>query len=82
MQEKIGAITKVIVEKIYLGIDKINYGSICKRIYHVRYSTGITRTYSTPPETVQRFIEENKIDYHLVSYAFKDESEVQNDNGA
>lgn len=80
MQERIGAIQKVTVEKIYLGIDRANYGSICKRVYHVRYSSGVNRTYNVPPNTVVRFIEENKIDYHLVSYNFKDESEVQDEN--
>ena len=73
--ERIGAVVKVTIEKIYLGIDKANYGSICKRVYHVRYSSGVNRTYNVPPDTVVRFIEENKIDYHKVAYAFKDESE-------
>lgn len=68
MQEQAGAIIKVTIEKIYLGMAH-------QRRYHVRYTSGIERVYNTPPETVDKFIKENRRDITKVSYTFKDRSD-------
>ena len=68
MQEATGAIIKVTIEKIYLGMAH-------QRRYHVRYTSGIKRVYNTPPETVDKFINENRRDITKVSYTFKDRSD-------
>lgn len=68
MQEATGAIIKVTIEKIYLGMAH-------QRRYHVRYTSGIERVYNTPPETVDKFIKENRQDITKVSYTFKDRSD-------
>lgn len=73
-EKPIGSIRKVTVEKIYLGRDKENYGSICKRVYHVIYSTGVKRTYNIPPDTVTKFIKENCHEMSKVAYNFTDRS--------
>lgn len=68
MQETTGAIIKVTIEKIYLGIAH-------QMRYHVRYTSGVERVYNTPPETVEKFIKENKRDITKVSFTFKDRSD-------
>ena len=70
MQEATGAIKKVTIEKINLGMAH-------QRRYHVRYTSGVERVYNTPPETVSKFIEENKRDMTRVSYSFKDRSDIR-----
>ena len=68
MQEQAGAIIKVTIEKIYLGMAH-------QRRYHVRYTSGVERVYNTPPGTVDKFIKENRRDITKVSYTFKDRSD-------
>ncbi len=70
MQEATGAIKKVTIEKINLGM-------VHQRRYHVRYTSGVERVYNTPPETVEKFIKENRRDMTKVSYSFKDRSDIK-----
>ena len=70
MQEATGAIKKVTIEKINLGMAH-------QRRYHVRYTLGVERVYNTPPETVEKFIKENRRDMTKVSYSFKDRSDIK-----
>lgn len=51
-------------------IEKINLGIAYQRKYHVKYSTGTERTYGIPPETVLKFIKENRREMTKVSYIF------------
>lgn len=69
MPEAAGAILKVTIEKINLGI-------VQQRKYHVRYSTGTERTYGVPPDTVTKFIKENRREMTKVSYIFTDKSDI------
>ena len=54
-------------------IHKINLGSAILRRYQVEYFSGKSRIYGTPPNTVTKFIRENRIDYQKVKYNFKSE---------
>lgn len=56
-------------------IQKINLGGAILRKYHVEYCTGITRVYGVPPETVEKFINENRYEFQKVRYIFEDKSE-------
>lgn len=56
-------------------IQKINLGSAILRKYIVEYCTGATRIYGVPPETVEKFIKENREEFQKVKYTFKDESD-------
>lgn len=69
MPEAAGAILKVTIEKINLGI-------VQQRKYHVRYSSGTERTYGVPPDTVTKFITENRREMTKVSYIFTDKSDI------
>lgn len=72
MPEEIkGAILKVIVEKINLG------NNVCQKKYHVRYFSGVERCYGVPPETVLKFIKENKREMSKVAYIFTDRSDEE-----
>lgn len=55
-------------------IQMINTGKAILRRYDVRYYSGTNRLYGIPPDTVLKFIKENKIEYQKVRYTFKDES--------
>lgn len=72
MAEATGAILKVTIEKINLGI-------VQQRKYHVRYSSGTERTYGVPPDTVTKFIKENRREMTKVSYIFTDKSDTEGD---
>ena len=69
MAEASGAILKVTIEKINLGIAQ-------QRKYHVKYSSGTERTYGVPPDTVTKFIKENRREMIKVSYIFTDKSDI------
>lgn len=69
MPDTAGAILKVTIEKINLGI-------VQQRKYHVRYSSGTERTYGVPPDTVTKFIKENQREMTKVSYIFTDKSDI------
>ena len=69
MAEASGAILKVTIEKINLGI-------VQQRKYHVRYSSGTERTYGVPPDTVTKFIKENRREMTKVSFIFTDKSDT------
>ncbi len=53
-------------------IQKMNTGKAILRKYQVQYCTGVTRVYSIPPDTVEKFIKENRREYQKVKYSFKD----------
>jgi hypothetical protein len=53
-------------------IQKINLGGAILRKYEVEYFSGVNRTYSIPPETVEKFIKENRREFSKVKYKFKD----------
>lgn len=58
-------------------IHKINLGNVILRRYQVEYCTGVTRVYGAPPDTVVKFIRENRREFQKVKYMFKDESEEE-----
>ena len=70
MPDTAGAILKVTIEKINLGI-------VQQRKYHVRYSSGTERTYGVPPDTVTKFIKENRREMTKVSYIFTDKNDTE-----
>ena len=70
MPDTAGAILKVTIEKINLGI-------VQQRKYHVRYSSGTERTYGVPPDTVMKFIKENRREMTKVSYIFTDKNDTE-----
>ena len=70
MEEIKSAITKVTIEKI-------NLGAAYLRKYHVRYSSGISRIYNIPPDTVLKFIKENKREMSKVAFIFSDRSDEE-----
>jgi hypothetical protein len=51
-------------------IQKINTGTAILRRYVVEYSSGVCQTYGIPPETVLKFIKENRHDFQKVKYKF------------
>ncbi|MBP5379130.1 MAG: hypothetical protein J6Y64_06285 [Ruminococcus sp.] len=53
-------------------IQKINLGGAILRKYSVEYFSGVSRTYGVPPETVEKFIKENRREFSKVKYEFKD----------
>lgn len=53
-------------------IQKINLGGAILRKYEVEYFSGVNRTYSIPPETVEKFVKENRREFSKVKYKFKD----------
>ena len=53
-------------------IQKMNTGKAILRKYQVQYCKGVTRVYSIPPDTVEKFIKENRREYQKVKYSFKD----------
>ena len=53
-------------------IHKINLGGATLRKYSVEYFSGVCRLYGIPPETVEKFIEENSREFQKVRYSFKD----------
>ena len=55
-------------------IQKINLGVAILRRYSVEYFSGVSRTYGIPPETVEKFIKENRREFSKVKYTFKDGS--------
>ena len=57
-------------------IEKINLGITQQRKYHVKYSTGTERTYGVPPDTVTKFIKENRREMTKVSFIFTDKSDT------
>ena len=61
-------------------IQMINTGKAMLRRYDVLYYSGTSRLYGVPPDTVLKFISDNKIEYQKVKFKFKDESEVHNEN--
>ena len=60
-------IKSVTIQKIILG------GAILRK-YEVEYNSGVSRIYGVPPETVEKFIKENRMEFSKVKYTFKDES--------
>ena len=68
--ERVGVILKVTIEKI-------NLGAAYLRRYHVVYSSGVVRCYNVPPDTVLKFIKENKCEMSKVAFIFTDGSEVE-----
>ena len=55
-------------------IEMINLGNAIMRKYSVEYFTGTIRTFDIPPNTVDKFIKENRRELALVKYKFKDQS--------
>jgi|GEM_PF-5253784 hypothetical protein len=55
-------------------IQKINLGGAILRKYEVEYFSGVNRIYGVPPETVEKFIKENRREFSKVKYTFKDGS--------
>lgn len=53
-------------------IQKINLGGAILRKYEVEYFSGVNRIYGIPPETVEKFIKENRREFSRVKYKFKD----------
>lgn len=53
-------------------IQKINLGGAILRKYEVEYFSGVNRIYGVPPETVEKFIKENRREFSKVKYKFKD----------
>ena len=53
-------------------IQKINLGGAILRKYQVEYYSGVNRIYGVPPETVDKFIKENRREFSKVKYTFKD----------
>ena len=53
-------------------IQKINLGGAILRKYEVEYFSGVNRIYGVPPETVEKFIKENRREFSKVKYTFKD----------
>lgn len=53
-------------------IHKINLGGAILRKYEVEYFSGVNRIYGIPPETVEKFIKENRREFSKVKYKFKD----------
>ena len=53
-------------------IQKINLGGAILRKYEVEYNSGVNRIYGIPPETVEKFIKENRREFSKVKYTFKD----------
>lgn len=53
-------------------IQKINLGGAILRKYEVEYNSGVSRIYGVPPETVEKFIKENRREFSKVKYTFKD----------
>ena len=53
-------------------IQKINLGGVILRKDSVEYFSGVNRTYGVPPETVEKFIKENRKEFSKVKYTFKD----------
>lgn len=53
-------------------IQKINLGGAILRKYQVEYYSGVNRIYGVPPETVEKFIKENRREFSKVKYKFKD----------
>ena len=70
LPDEAGAILKVTIEKINLGM-------AYQRKYHVRYSSGAERTYGIPPETVMKFIKANRREMSKVSFIFTDRSDAE-----
>ena len=56
-------------------IEKINLGTSYLRRYHVQYCSGVCRSYGIPPETVDKFVEENRMEFQKVIYTFRDASQ-------
>ena len=56
-------------------IEKINLGTSYLRRYHVQYCSGVCRSYGIPPETVDKFVEENQREFAKVKYTFRDASQ-------
>lgn len=56
-------------------IHKINLGNVILRRYQVEYCTGAIRVYGAPPDTVQKFIKENRREFQKVKIKFLDRSE-------
>ena len=56
-------------------IEKVNLGTSYLRRYYVEYYSGVCRSYGIPPETVDKFIEENKKEFAKVKYTFRDASQ-------
>lgn len=53
-------------------IHKINLGGAILRKYEVEYFSGVNRIYGILPETVEKFIKENRREFSKVKYKFKD----------
>ena len=53
-------------------IQKINLGGAILQRYSVEYFSGVNRIYGVPPETVEKFIKENRREFSRVKYKFKD----------
>lgn len=56
-------------------IEMINLGNAILRRYSVEYFSGASRTFGIPPNTVEKFIQENRRELSMVKYLFKDGSE-------
>ena len=59
-------------------IQKINLGGVILRKYEVEYNSGVNRIYGIPPETVEKFIKENRREFSKVKYEFKDGGNHEN----
>lgn len=52
----------------------INLGQAIQRKYEVDYYSDVNRIYDIPPDTIKKFIRENRTEMQKVKYKFKDNS--------
>ena len=60
-------------------IEMINLGNAILRKYSVEYFSGVSRTFGVPPNTVEKFIQENRRELSMVKYTFKDQSKADDE---
>ena len=52
----------------------INLGQAIQRKYQVEYYSDESRIYDVPPDTIKKFIRENRTEMQKVKFRFKDNS--------
>lgn len=60
-------------------IEMINLGNAILRKYSVEYFSGVSCTFGVPPNTVEKFIQENRRELSMVKYTFKDQSKADDE---